>query len=673
MHRKVLGIVLLGASAAAIAAGSFAPVRTQPAAPPPAPAIAAAASAAVQAPPPVSAEIASTIARWNSLRQSDNLPFNAYASFLAGNRGWPGEAAMRRAAERQIDTGTVPPHDVVRYFAIHPPLTAGGRAKYASALMATGDAERARAEAREAWRMGVLPQADSDRLLSQFGGTLTQVDHDLRIDRLLYAGATTEARRLLPLTSPGERPFHEARLALQTNAPDARQRYEALGAAATAHPGVVLDRANYMRNTGSIAAARQFMAERRTLASRPGDPKKYMEGQLALARGAANDRQWQTVYQIASQVDGLYAPGTDISAQPFGERDDYTSITWLAGTAALQHLNRPGEAVGMFERYARAAQSPQTRTKGLYWAGRAAEAGGDRARADAFYREAAGHYDQFYGQLSAERIRQPLPAPDRDGPTPPSAAERQAFYAKPLVQATRHVGRTGSWRDGSEFVRALAVHVETDAERRLAAELATELGRPDLGVHVARQARSSGSFDYKRWGFPEVRVPATQRQHWAMVHAITRQESLFDREAVSHAGARGLMQLMPGTARETAGRLGLPYEQARLTRDTDYNVMLGSAYFAGLLQRWGGNYPLAVASYNAGPGNVNRWVRENGDPRMPHVDVIDWIEAIPFFETRNYVQRVLENAVVYDLLHPDRAGSRGNDRLSFYLGKSRPG
>ena len=166
-------------------------------------------------------------------------------------------------------------------------------------------------------------------------------------------------------------------------------------------------------------------------------------------------------------------------------------------------------------------------------------------------------------------------------------------------------------------------------------------------------------------------MPPSSNRHWSVVHGITRQESLFDREAVSSAGARGLMQLMPGTARQVSGQLGQAYSLSRLTSDPDFNVLLGSTYFAGLVDQWGGSYPLAVASYNAGPGNARRWVNANGDPRTPGVDMVEWIEQIPFTETRNYVQRVLENAVVYDSINPQR--SSGPNRLSAYLGKSGPG
>ena len=161
--------------------------------------------------------------------------------------------------------------------------------------------------------------------------------------------------------------------------------------------------------------------------------------------------------------------------------------------------------------------------------------------------------------------------------------------------------------------------------------------------------------------------------HWTMIHAIARQESQFDREAMSPVGARGLTQLMPATAKEQAGKLGLPWDPNRLTEDIGYNVMIGSSFFDRMLNYYQGNYVLAVASYNAGPGNVNKFIRANGDPRQPGVDVVDWIEAIPLTETRAYVQKVLENAVVYDLFNPERARTPQKDRLSYYLGKKDAG
>ena len=235
------------------------------------------------------------------------------------------------------------------------------------------------------------------------------------------------------------------------------------------------------------------------------------------------------------------------------------------------------------------------------------------------------------------------------------------------------LGELGDWQNQTVFLRAIAQQAVTDSDRMLVDKLASDLGRPDLAVMMARQARSDGSDSYVSAGFPTLPLASFHDTQWTMIHAISRQESQFDRRAVSRANARGLMQLMPVTAAEQAGKLGLSYDYSRLIDDPSYNVMLGSQYFQRLRDSFGGSYLLAVAAYNAGPGNVRKWITANGDPRLPDADVIAWIEQIPLSETRGYVQRVLENAVVYDLLNPDRASMPTTNRLSAYLGKNRPG
>jgi len=220
-----------------------------------------------------------------------------------------------------------------------------------------------------------------------------------------------------------------------------------------------------------------------------------------------------------------------------------------------------------------------------------------------------------------------------------------------------------------QFVQALAESLKTDKQRALALEMSRQLGRRDLAVWVTRAARNDGDPFYVRDAYPTLH--ATPRTRWSLANGITRQESSFDQNAISYAGARGMMQLMPGTARDEARKLGVGYDSNRL-HDPDYNVMLGSTYFQRMLDRWNGSVPLAVASYNAGPGNVSKWINAYGDPRTGQVDMIGWIEAIPFTETRGYVQRVIENSVVYDSINPQPA-SRTALHVSRYLGKGSPG
>ncbi|HEV2569317.1 lytic transglycosylase domain-containing protein [Sphingomonas sp.] len=615
--------------------------------------------------------VASAISQWNALRQTDNLPFDSYASFLIAHPGWPGEQAMRRTAERALQPGIVAPGRIVAYFDKFPPLTNTGHARYAEALLLVGRRSDALISARKAWTSGSLNATDETAIFDRFGASFTTADQDERMDRLLWAGKTTAAARQLPLTSAARRALYEARLALRTNAPDAQSIADALPSAFQNDAGFVADKAIWLR-ASSPAAARGWLAQNRTLTGRPAEVERWFELLLSGAREAVAAGDVAAAYRIARLVDGTYAPGVEVRERPIGERDDYTSLVWLAGWNALKS-GRAAEAIGMFERYGRAAKSPQTQAKGQYWAARAAQVAGRAEESQRLFAMAATHPDQFYGQLALERLNRPIPAPGSQGATAPTTQERLAFNQREIVRAARILGQQGRWTDQSLFVRAIAASVESDAEHALATELAQGIGRPDLAVMVGRNARINGASSSVRAGYPLVRVPQGQEAWTTIIHAIARQESQFDKAAVSHAGARGLMQLMPGTAREQAGKIGLSYDAPALTSDTNYNIQLGSGYFQRMLSYYGGNYPLAVAAYNAGPGNVNKWIRSNGDPRLPGADIVRWIEEIPIYETRNYVQRVLENAVVYDTLNPDKAHKRGPALLSAYLGKNTRG
>ncbi|MCP3736345.1 transglycosylase SLT domain-containing protein [Sphingomonas sp. RP10(2022)] len=619
---------------------------------------------------PADGAIAAAIAQWKAIQQTDALPFDMYAGFLTAHPGWPGEAANRRAAEKQAATAA--PASAAAFFARFPPQSGAGLVAQARALQALGRGAEAQAAARAAWRKGGLSATDEASVLAGFAGALTPDDHDARMDALLWQNATGVAARQIALTSPARRPVFDARLAFRSNAANAADLAMRTQDLYATDPGYIADRASWLRNSGASPSARSWLARPRSLAGRPGNVEKWYEVLLTNARAAQADGQYQLAYDIARQVDDAYPAGTDVSVKPYGERDDYTSLVWLAGQVAMKQLGRPGDAMVMFDRYGRGSQAPQTRAKGFYWAGRAAEAAGKTAEAAGYFGQAAGYRDQFYGQLALERTGRALVAPPAIGTPTIAPAVRQAFANRETVRAARFLGMIGQWQDQTAFVRQIAAQATTSTDHLLAAELAGQIGRPDLGVMVGRSAMQNGLSDYSATGFPTVSVPAGYEDNWTLIHAIARQESQFDKTAVSHAGARGLMQLMPATAREQSGKIGLAYNPASLTSDPNISIMLGSSYFQRVYANYG-SYPLAIAAYNAGGGNVNKWLRANGDPRTGTIDMVDWVEAIPYQETRNYVQRVLENAVVYDLINPARAKSRGPANLSWYLGKNRPG
>jgi len=309
-------------------------------------------------------------------------------------------------------------------------------------------------------------------------------------------------------------------------------------------------------------------------------------------------------------------------------------------------------------------------TKGYYWAGRAALAAGRFQDANAYFQRAASYPDLFYGQLALERLGRSVSPPPQALPQyVTTSVQRAAFEARPLVQATRLLGQQGRSSEQALFVRALAESLDNDTDRNLAVQFGQQIGRQDVAVWTARMARVKGSMFYVRQAYPMLRA-SVSGDLWSLAHGISRQESSFDPYAVSHAGARGMMQLMTGTAREQAGKMGVGYDSYRLMSDPSYNVLIGSAYFNRLLNTWNGSVPLAVAAYNAGSGNVRKWIDRYGDPRS-QVDMLKWIEAIPYTETRTYVQRVIENSVVYDSLRSTQP-EQSALHVSRYLGKDRP-
>ncbi len=620
---------------------------------------------------PSSAGIADTLAAWADVRRTDSLPFSSYADFLIRHPGFPGESALRTVAERRLSPDSALPMQVVSFFTRYPPQSATAALRFAEALDAMGNRDAARSQARRAWTMGALTPDDETRLLDRFGSVLTASDQDARMDRLLWSRSTATAMRQISRTSVLRQPGFDARLAMQLRSPEASNKVALTLDSNRSDAGYLADRTSWLRGTGQDASARALLSGPRQLAAPPLDPNRWLETLYASAKAAADSGDTPTAYDIARQLDDAYPAGTSVRLRPLSERDTYTNLAWLAGTLALNRLGKPGDAIGLFDRYARAAQSPQTQVKGLYWAGRAAEAAARTAEAQGYYARAAQFFDQFYGQLAAERTGQPVMVPPVTRTLEISAAQREAFFGSEIVRAAQYLGQTGDWPTQSLFVRAIAAAAESDVEHVLGAELAIKLGRPDLGVMIGRSAGNAGLRDYVRTGFPTVPVSAENQPSWTIIHAIARQESQFDKKIVSRAGARGLMQLVPGTAREVASKTGVAYNAASLD-DPAYNASLGAWYFGTLMTRYNGSYVLAVAAYNAGAGNVNKWLAANGDPRTPGADVLGWIEAIPFKETRDYVQRVLENAVVYEMLNP-RPGPPSRYPLSSFLGKGTPG
>lgn len=614
---------------------------------------------------PSGGTVSAALQRWRMLSQSGNYSFSDYASFLMAYPDWPNTDEMRKNAEQAINLQSYSPNQAVAYFDRLEPVTNGGRAKYAIALAATGDRARAENWGRRAWREGTLTDEDENRIFQLMAGRLTPADHDARVSRLLWSNAIRAAQRWMPYISTERRSVLEAQLAFELKAPDAADKFAAAGNVALTDAGLVMERVAALRAGGNPLAARELLASRPPLSGPPHVARDWLRMLLTNAEAAEAEGQPELAYRIASKLSDVFPAGTDITRLDLATRDTYTSVAWLAGELAYYKLNRPNDAVSMFKAYTAGARSPQTRAKGMYWAGRASKKAGNMAMAQQYWNDAARFYDFFHGQLALEALDRPLPPV----PAAPALPQLAANAVPTTYIAARMSSSFPGWRDSNSFMRALSNSARSEDDFQQLFAWSNMIGRPDLAVIAARSARIEGHSGLIRLGYPMVDVPPDHSDNWTFIHAIARQESQFDRNAVSHAGARGLMQLMPGTARETSGKIALAYRPEALNSDITYNIQLGSTYFQRMLRYYEGSYPLAVAAYNAGPGNVNKWLARNGDPRTGNIDILDWIEQIPIFETRNYVQRVLENAVMYEHLNPDKARYRTATPLSNYLGR----
>ncbi|MEE4155402.1 MAG: lytic transglycosylase domain-containing protein [Erythrobacter sp.] len=595
------------------------------------------------------AAIDQAIDRWEALSGRGNYSFAQYADFLLTYPNFPLSEQIRIKAENRLDEEAPERSALVRYFDRFPPLTNSARARYALAL--AGDRnERAFEIARAAWRGGEMSGPTEAYLAGLYGARFTRDDHKARMDALLWQGRADDAARHMIMLDPADRDLAMARLALVRGAlPESAGIATPPGASRDA--GYVFNLINHYRATRQIEAAIDLLSTRQPFAAPAFAPEEMIGDMLAVAQSAGAT----SAVRIAARTDDLFAPDTDVSQGSFRLRDRYTDLMWLGGTKALWELRDGAAAAPLFERYGMGAQSPLTKAKGFYWAGRAARQAGMEEDARALFEKAAKWPDYYYGQLALQALGRPMPA---FAPLPTAsvdAATRAAYEARPLSQAILAMaGDRRDWRTERRFFQAVAANAANERELILAHDLAMRAGLPEMAVVLGMEAaeRFSG---LERIGFPTLPTPTVN--DWTMVHAISRQESEFDRTRVSHAGARGIMQLMPGTAREQAGKLGVQYMSANLIESPSYNINLGDAYFARMMSYYGGAYPLAVGAYNAGPGRVNQWLRLNGDPRTGEIDWVTWIERIPAnFETRYYIMRVLGNAVTYSHMYPSQAG-----------------
>ncbi len=543
--------------------------------------------------------------------------------------GWPRAARRQQATEKALETSSISPQAVIDFFDGKDPETAEGAMALASALQAQGRQTDATALIRHFWRDKVFEADTQARMLARWGAALTADDNARRLDILLYGQQGPAAKAMLDLVGPDLRAEGEARIALRNDRNDATGYVARVPASLQGDPGLAFEQARYYRKRNLDTVAVQYLRQF------PTDLPPEVCAQIWAERRA--------LMMAAMRSGDLAGAHKAASQHGLAQGADYAEAEFFAGWIDLK-THDPVEAQAHFARIQQAGSSPITLSRALYWQGRAAEARGDSAGAATFYSQGANYITAFYGQLSAEKAGRSTLALTTD--PVPSAADRDRFEGRDLVRAARLLADAGERDLMRIFVLGADDTLPSAEEYALLVDLARQFGDQDLSMRVARAGAQRGFILAER-AYP-VRLPPTgvNLPEPAFSLAIIRQESNFDPGQRSGPGARGLMQVMPGTAQATARRLGIGYSAARLN-EPDYNMTLGTATLQQMLDEEGGSYVLTAAAYNAGPGRAAQWVASCGDPRGAATDPADFIECISISETRNYVMRILETTQVY--------------------------
>ena len=542
---------------------------------------------------------------------------------------WPRQSKRQAAAERGLETSNLPPAQIVAWFKGERPKTAEGAMALAGALQATGRQEEARDLVRRFWRDEMFEADVQSRFLARFASLLTQDDHAARADMLLYGPQGPATLAMIPLLPPDKQAAARARIALRSGSSSANDLVAALPASEAKSPGVAFERAKYLRthNLDQLALAQVANFPHRVANDDIADDI-WRERRL-LINAALRTGNLHAAY-LAAADNGL----------PLGVNS--AEADFYAGWLALR-LKRPRDADRHFARVDEAGSSPITEGRALYWRGRAAEAAGDAIGAQTFYARAARFDTTFYGQLAAEKAGQARMSLGHD--QQPTAADRARFEVREMVRAIRLLNCAGETGLARVFTATLDDNLPNAEEYALLVDMVRAGGDQFGSMQVVRAAAQKGYVLPER-GYPIAGASTVSQPERALVLGIVRQESSFDPKVKSSAGARGMMQLMPATASLMARRQGVDYSPYMLD-DATYNIRLGSAYLASLVDQFDGSYAMAAAGYNAGPGRPAQWIGFCGDPRGGRTDPIDFIECIPFSETRNYVMRVLEATQVY--------------------------
>ena len=559
-----------------------------------------------------------------------NIDFHRAENFMKKNPDWPRVYLIRRNAERSL-LANGSKKEIENWFKQHPPVSPQAVLAHADLLLAQKEWEKAIPMLHALWDQSDLTAEETEMVREKLSFLLDERDFQNRIRKLLNDKKPQQARKLFPLVDEEARLLAQARVNLITNSDNAKKSLKELSDTQQKDTDLLFDQVRWLRQNKKYSAAAKLLEK---IPPEKQNASRWWAEKSALIRQFMSHSDFQAAYTIARN-------------HHLTSGSDFADAEWTAGWIALRNLKKRKNAAEHFERMLQSVTSPLSVARGEYWLGRTYEEMNDPAQAELHYKRAAEKQTTIYGQLAAEKMARRneafLPLPDRKDPDPEQIAR---LKKSDLFNAMKMLEEAGQHETAELFATRLFLDAASPEDvKALAYVAATDLKREDLAVTIARRARQNG-IDIAALGYPVWDLKHDERTETALILSIIRQESSFSPHAVSSAGARGLMQIMPATAKQIARKKRKPFSVQELNTNPDFNVELGSTYFAELLNRFNGSYVLAIAAYNAGPKNVNKWLKSIGNPQED-IDPIDWIERIPFNETRNYVQRVLENLHIY--------------------------
>ncbi len=590
----------------------------------------------------ISNPTAQKLAKWYAYRNRKIIhDYQELTGFIDDNPSWPSRARLVSKIEARLFKGAMPAKETDDYFKTHKPRSLAGKCAHAEALFKLGKKKEATTLIREAWQDPRLPAYLEKFILSKFPLMLRPEDHSVRVDRLLYTGKKARANAAIRVAKKiGAQEEAAARFraaVVKRQFRHARRIFSKLDDKTKAWPGVHLSRIELARRSKKYDHASKLMLSANYKAEDIRNKDKWWTERRRLTRHAISENKYETAYKIAS---GHKGPSVN----------KYNEAEFLSGWLALQFLNTPKEAEKHFENFKQAADGPRTRSKSAYWMGRTQLKLNNKKKAEDNFRQSAKMQNTYYGQLSAHALgekNKTIKIPEL-AKINPDIAKR--FTSREEVKAVVLAHLAGERSIARIFFSHLRYQFSEPTELTLLAKLAADIGFNQSAVRIGKTALSQGvpivQYAYPTQFMPSF-TPLRSIPEQALIYSIARQESEFNYTIRSHAGARGLLQVMPNTLKHVARKYKIKRQVAWLTQKPAYNAKIASAYIGDRHEEFGGSYIMTFAGFNAGPGRVRQWVRKFGDPRSKNIDPIDWVERIPFKETRNYVQKVLANVQVY--------------------------